>query len=315
MAHLSDDRAQMLLIGSLAIAVAFVAIALILNSSVYVENLANRENVVVGGGGPTGYQSDVRRGVGRAVVAGNANRSTYPDREGDVEQGVRTLNDALGGYHAERGGVANVSVVGHDEGTRVFRSTDGNFTEPNDTDPDWTLGTDRRFRRFSANVTRSDLSTGTLSDIFWLRVEDDDGDVWKIKVFKNTSVTPHETVVQTEPPSGSDSAKCTDASGSTTAVNVTAATVAGEHCEALDFHEAVDDPYTVAFRNAGPTNVSGRYDFTVNETPSSLPPDYTGDPEITTRRVVYDTTVKAVYYGPDARYVTRLRVAPGEPVA
>lgn len=311
MAYLSDDRGQILLVGGLAIAVAFVVIALVLNSSVYVENVANRENVVVGEEGPTVYQGDVRRGVGRAVRAGNANQSTFADRKADVEQGVATLADALGGYHAERGRVVDVSVVGHSEGTRVFRTSDGEFTEPNGSDDDWTLESSARFRRFGMNVTRSDLATGTLTDVFWIRIEDDDGDVWKVKISRDSLST--ETRVETIPPSGVNSATCVDTSGSTTEINVTAARVAGEHCEALDFFESVDSPYAVSFRNAGPLNVSGRYDFVVNDPSPS--PDYAGDGEIATQEVVYATRVEAVYYAPDVEYVAELRVAPGEPDA
>lgn len=311
MADLSDDRGQILLIGALAIAVAFVALALVLNSSVYIENIANRENVVVGEGGVVVYQNDVRRGVGRAVVAGNANGTTFADRRDDVEEGVGTLGAALGGYHAERGRAVNVSVVGHSEGTRVFRSTDGEFTEPNGTDGNWTLVANDRFRRFDMTVERSDLSTGVLSEVFWLRIQDDDGDVWKVKVTRDVSTT--ETRVQTIPPSGPASATCIDTTGSTTNINVTAATVAGEHCEGLDFFESTDPPYTVAYRNAYPGNVTGRYGFVVDD--PSPAPDYAGDGGITTQAVVYDTTVEAVYYAPDVRYVVDLRVAPGEPDA
>lgn len=313
MADLRHDRAQILLIGALAMAVAFVALALILNSSVYVENLANRENVVVGSEGPTVYGDGVRRGVGRAVRAGNANGSSFADRQDDVERGVSTLGDAVGAYHAERGGVVDVTVVGHDQGTRVVRHGDGAFTEPNASEPNWELGSTRRFRRFGMTVTRSNLSTGLLGDVFRIEVEDDDGDVWKVYVYKAT--LPSRTVVETEPPSGPNSATCEDSSGSTTEINVTAAQVAGEHCEALDFFEAADPPYTVRYHNGGSMNVTGRYEFVMEGTDPSPNPDYAGDGEITTKPVVYDTTVEVVYYSADARYVTEFRVAPGEPYA
>ncbi|MFB6301729.1 MAG: hypothetical protein ABEH78_02535 [Haloferacaceae archaeon] len=313
MAHLSDDRAQILLIGALAMAVAFVALALVLNSSVYVENLANRENVVVGGQGPTGHQGDVRRGVGKAVVAGNANGTSLSDREAEVEQGVATLRSALRAYHAERATVANVTLVDTDEGTHVFRSTDGNFTAPNDDDPHWQLTAKKnRFRYFSMNVSRSglkDIGLNSPSEVFYLRV-DDGTDVWTVYIYKNISVSPDETVVRVDP----SGATCTDATGSRTDINITSARVAGEHCEALDFFESVDPPYTVEFRNAGAGNVSGQYDFTVEE-PAPLSPDYAGDGGITTQEVVYDATAETVYYSPDARYVADVRAAPGEPDA
>ncbi|MFB6282196.1 MAG: hypothetical protein ABEH40_09265 [Haloferacaceae archaeon] len=331
MAHLSDDRAQILLIGALAMAVAFVALALVLNSSVYVENLANRENVVVGGEGPNVYAGDVRRGVGRAVVAGNANGSTFADRTDDVETGVGTLRAALRAYHAERGVAVNVSVVDaspHTEGTRVFTTADGHFTEPNATSPDWTLGTDRRFRRFGMNVSRSGLASSTLplSDVFRIEVEDADGDRWKIYVYRDDSAVPARTAVRVRDPTGSlSAAECEDDSGSRTDVNITAATVGGAHCDPLDFFEppdgvsaaepprVADPPYTIRYRNAGLGNVSGRYRFVMDAT--SPAPDYAGDGDITTQEVVYDTTVEAVYHSADVRYVTEIRVAPGEPDA
>ncbi|MFB6156544.1 MAG: hypothetical protein ABEJ34_01715 [Haloferacaceae archaeon] len=312
MAHLSDDRGQMLLIGGLAIAVAFVALALILNSSVYIENVANRENVVVGEEGVTVYQDDVRRGVGRAVTAGNANGSSPADRKSDINEGVETLASALRDYHAERGRAVDVAVDSHSVGTRVFRPDEGEFTEPNGTDDDWTVGSNTRFRRFGMNVTRSNLSSGALADVFRIRI-DDGSTARKVYVFKNTT-GPDKTVVRTRNvDTGALSAPCVDATGSTTVINLTAGEVSGEHCEALDFFESVDPSYTLAFRNGGSTNVTGRYDFVVNE--SNPSPDYGSDGEITTRKVVYSTRVKAVYYAPDVKYVAKLRVAPGEPDA
>lgn len=314
MAHLSDDRAQMLLIGGLAIAVAFVALALVLNSSVYVENIANRENAIVGGEGPQVYQSEVRRGVGRAIVAGNANASSFSDRQNEVERGVGTLGDALRVYHAERGRAVDVSVESHDEGTRVFRTTDGDFTSPGGGSPNWDLtGVDQasRFRYFSLNVSRTGLKdivlpTVSKSDVF--RIEIDDGvTVRKIFIYRNSLTG--ETIVESTDPSG---VTCVD-DDPRTDINVTAATVDGEHCEALDFFESVDRPYDVRYRNAGTGNVSGRYDFTAEEPSPS--PNYGADSNITTQEVVYDTTVEVVYYSPDARYVADLRVAPGEPRA
>lgn len=337
MAHLSDDRAQILLIGGLAMAVAFVALALVLNSSIYVENLANRENVVVGGEGPTVYADDVRRGVGRAVVAGNANGASLSGRKDRIEDGVGTFRNASTAYHAERGEVVNVSVVDHDRGTRIALTSDGNFTEPTTANgPHWTLNPSsaRRFRRFSMDVVRADLaakSLHALSGVFRIEIEDDDGDVWRIFIYRDDSVTPAETAVRVRDPTGSlSAAECTDTSGTRTDINLTAATVGGEHCDPLDFFEPRDDvdaaepplvadpPYTVEYRNAGAdalglTNVSGRYQFVMEGTDPSPVPDYAGDADITTRAVVYDTTVEVVYLSTDAEYVAELRIAPGEP--
>lgn len=317
MAHL-DDRGQILLVGALAIAVAFVALALVLNSSVYVENIANRENVVVGNEGPVVYQDGVRRGVGRAIVAANANASSFADRETQAKSGIAALGSELHEYHAREARVTDLSHASTSEGTRILRPSDGNFTQPNGTAHNWTVagnvseGGRTEIRRFGMDVVRSDLESGSRADAFKV-VIDDGSDAWTIFVRRNN--TGPKTVVETRDPSGTLSAACTDASGSRTEVNVTAATVGGEHCEALDFHEEADAPYTVSFEFAGPNNVSGTYDLVVNTTAGSLGPEYGATSEVETRSVVYSMRVDIVYLSPDVEYETRMRVAPGEPDA
>lgn len=313
------DRAQMFLIGGLALALVLVVLVPVLNSAIYTENLATRGGS--GAGVATTFQvrADVQRGVSDVVQQSNRNYTAYADQLAAVRAEVPVLEALYMRYDASDGRMLSLRYVnGSDEpGTRIhqdavddFRAdADGDSTD----DPTWTLVEQTPAVRNSrmAIPNRTTLA-GTKADAFRIVFDQDPaatGDEWTVFLYDDGGAT----VVAVDGPDGSLGA-CRDATGAGTAVDVTAATVEGERCPALEFLEDVPTDFDVRYERGG--NATGTYQVTVKRGGStSVPssPYASGNPDA--NDAVYGVTVHLYVQSSDITYRTDVRVAPGEPDA
>ncbi|WP_336327733.1 hypothetical protein [Halovenus sp. HT40] len=313
MADLSSgqrDRGQLILVTAFALAAIFLGLAIIVNSAIFTENLATRsENV--DSTKALEYRHGVTQFTGEVIGFANENNATTNETiRRNVTDGIRDINDYTGIQQAQRGTGIALELDSSTNGSRIFQSDAGTF-ENNETTADWTLATDvTRTRAFEINVTTH--STGD----FTVAVEDtDSSDEWDLTI-SNSTVTVDRSGISTE--------SCSV--GTVETVDVTAATVNGEVCPALQDTEAgedlyfaagIDDEYEINFENAD--NIEGTYSLVVDNASldGSTNDNYAEvDGPGSGARVtpaMYSAILDFEYETPEVEYETDVRVAPGEP--
>ncbi|MBX0284868.1 hypothetical protein EGH22_00885 [Halomicroarcula sp. F28] len=337
MANLSrDDRGQILLIAAFALAVIFVAMALIVNSAIFTENLATRGETA-GSEGALSMRADVAENVGEAMEAANRNdHGSVDNLTTAVNASIRQISQQTGGQSARSGRVVDVTNRTYTEGTRIYRANESNFTNEAGDESYQLVGDVARVD--DANGTRafvieaSSITAGGPTSAFEIRVQDStasgnenswrariwnaSGDNVSVRTLKNDSGT---TVVE-------ECRVTKDSPGPNVTIDVTGGTIDGEECDALgtapsgeSFHfgagtgvaPGTSDTYDISFNNSD--EITGTYSLVVYEEPSVLDllPDASDGPK--SSPALYDVTVEYTYLTTDLRYETDVRVAPGEP--
>ncbi|WP_132057563.1 DUF7261 family protein [Halorussus amylolyticus] len=305
-----DDRGQIILITGLAIAVTMVALVLVLNTVIYTENLATR-NTGVGERDAIEYRNAAIEGVGGLVDRENAAEyASDAEVEAAVESGVRRLADLLARDRVASGAIAELRVETTWEGDLVRQTdTDREMTAA-DGSESWALaGNVEEVRGFALTVEDDDLSGSSPADAFTV-VADDGDDRWRAAVYDDGGVT---VAVRNASQGDWTEGVCSDATGETTTIDLTAGAVNGESCSALAFGEGVGESYDLRYENGGAA--VGTYDLTVNtsgdaeidgsnfDAPGSSP--YVVD-------AVYGLELSVRYERARLAFADRLRVAPGE---
>lgn len=307
-----EDRGQLILVLGLALAVAIVALVLLLNTVIYTQNLATRDTGT-GGADAVEYRSAAVDGVGGLVDRENAR--PYDDRgalEANVSAGVEGLDAMLARRYVDYGVTAHLTDVALGAGALVEQTNASRtLTADGTRRANWTVAENvSRLRAFHlrATPTATDPSTATA-----VRLQGTDGGSWRLFLYENDSTA--ELAVATN---GSAPARvCPDLpTGETVTVNLTAGTVAGEPCSGLSYAAGLTDPYRVAFVHGD--RATGTYALTVDtegggqvatgnlsSTPTASGPYHAP--------AVYEVRARLFYETPSLRYVTQVRVAPGEP--
>lgn len=328
-----QGRGQMLLVAAFGIAVMLVTLALILNTSIYTENIATRGSDIGGGNDAIRYRASTQSSVAGTIEYANYNNnSSYTYLEDNVTAGVDGYTNLSGRQQASDGAVANVSVKELHRGTRVYQNSDRNFTNVSETET-WIVASDvTDLRGFEVNIATNELTQldpGDGSDDFddnpeFFIVFDvpSDPDDAHISIYEDENTG--EYTVNVKDPWGNPRRTCrVPSSTSRLVIDVTGGTVNGEDCDPLDFVGNLSTPFVVSFNDtiaaANDPSVVGTYNFTVNQSVSTfdanLPEDHytneSGLPERT--EAIYSTTVHLTYETHRVRYETDIRVAPGEP--
>jgi len=326
------ERAQLILITGLTLAVILVAVVLLLNTVIYTENLATR-GVDAGGG----EAIEFREGTA-ADVEGLLVRTDWTDSDTDqgtfeedldryasstgehrIREGVRASIDpdtATGAYVAQdvdRGLIPSDAYLENEE----EEEEEGEAADPGD---EWTLvegATRTRSYVLDVSVTETLANESDVgSDAFRLRVRPDEGDVWSLYVYR---LDGGDVILRV---GGEEYV----GSGSDVRLDLTAGTVDGEPWDPLVWADGAEDDadvesgrteYSIAYRNGD--TVSGTYGFVVDTsdgiaTTSPDEPLHAGPAGGSPYAVdaVYDVTVDVRHHTPDLRYEDRVRVAPGE---
>jgi hypothetical protein len=299
------DRGQIILVTAFALAVAFVALSVVINGAIFTQNLATRGDTA-GGGDALQQRQQAEQMVGDLLE--HENEDSSPDDQ-DLEEAIRELGNASSYQQSVAGRAVNYTAVSTSNGTRVFQSSPGNFSNTTGAN-NWTVAESvGDTRRFDIDVT----DTGELEDPgdkpFAVTLTNaSSGDTWQLVLTEDSNITLTTTYVN-----GTDSFSrtCTASSSlSDVTVNVTGGLFAGKPCPALAFARNVSGgtdglgTYNVHFNNT--QNVKGTYSLTVNTTAGTA--DAPNDEEI-----LYSATVQYTYRTANLVYETDIRVAPGEP--
>jgi hypothetical protein len=167
----SDDRAQLILVGALSLATVLVALALVMNSAIFAENLATREGQQKSGQVVT-LEQEAQRGAGVAMQhlhhdAGS--HATYADLEDGLETSINEWSDTKVRDSAREGKYVDIQYTGtYTKGTRIGQDGGGTFSpgdsgalDPTSTLSDltsWVVAEDAdEMRDFTMTVERDEL--------------------------------------------------------------------------------------------------------------------------------------------------------------
>ncbi|MFB6266529.1 MAG: hypothetical protein ABEI31_02620, partial [Halodesulfurarchaeum sp.] len=137
---MEDSRGQIILVAALGIAVTLVALAVIVNTVIFTENLATR-NTVEGQEAIMVERSSEEAVANLMAYANKYNNSSYSAVKGQFKRDVKNLSVGQNVHALSEGGFVNVSVVEVNNGTRIAQ-TQMDTLHSAGGQPDWTLAKD-----------------------------------------------------------------------------------------------------------------------------------------------------------------------------
>lgn len=324
MADLNEgDRGQIILIAAFTLAVTFVALALVINSAIFTENLASRGEIS-GSSEALSYQHEIRTGVADTIEYANVhNHTILPGTvAATVDEGVDAIALQGSNQQAIDGQVVDVEfdpVTDVTDGTRIVSNETSNF-ESADGDFDWKLAEDvQNTRAFVIDISNTGSLQNSWSSAFRVELNNTgspDRD-WNVSIQGSGP----NVVVETRTPNG-DVETCSVPDPGSMTVDITDAVVDGTHCPALDRMVDTGTPmgwatglssYNISFENAH--QIEGNYSMVIgpNGAPVGAPEfdSYPNDPYTTD--AVYSAEVRYVYRTANVVYDTTIEVAPGDP--
>ncbi len=320
MAHLTDsDRGQIILVAAFALGVIFIALAVVVNTAIFTENLATR------GEGTSDddalqYRHEVDQSVGTVIT--NIN-TEYDGGDTDTLEQWAAANitdiDIQGGRQkASTGRVVDVDNVSMENGTRFINKSgdfSGNSTL-NDSST-WQVASGvSNTRALKFNVTDRTALATSQSDAFNLSLQGSSGNDWNMTIFRDSAGGPTNVTVSN---GNGDVAYCTRSGSGPFSIDVSGGLVAGTPCPALTVSDGdamwlesgLSSSYDIWYDNAD--MIEGDYEGVVDSgLQTTNLPDLLGSSSPSSA-AIYSLTVSYSYETVSMRYETTVRVAPGEP--
>ncbi|MFC4356876.1 hypothetical protein ACFO0N_02810 [Halobium salinum] len=335
--HGSEDRAQLLLVTGLALAVLLVALALLLNTAIYTENLATRNDAAA-----LNDAHAVRESVERGLVGAmtHTNYADHGDRETVYEHSVANWSDAVTVHAATRGTAVEVEHVPGSTvaGTRLTQDVEGSFTSA-DGSGDWTLVADASgSRNVRFNVSTTDLhalsddgdeAEDYAGDSSMFRVVfDEAGGVapsdadptWELYLYEDGGEV-GATLLRDDGTARTMEARCTATpTDGHVLVDVENEHVGGTDCSALDALTELTESHEIRFERAGTDttpNVRGTYELFVADAVEDVDDGTKYEDETSVvdaspyaTDAVYSAAATLSYDAGDTRYETTVAVDP-----
>ena len=307
----SNDRGQLLLVGALALAVVFVALALLLNTAIYTGNLATRDSGVEAA--PTiEYVSESRQAGIDAIASVNRRNNTSATDLNSAFAATMEQWDGLASYHrAVAGDAADVDVGSTTNGTRIQQDdADRSFTNESGT-ADWTVAsgvTGVRSMRFTVEESSltgpEDPADFLAGEVFYVNVTSDAG---TRRVFVYDTADGPEIRVDDD---GSVTT-CESGSDGTFVIDVPNESVGGASCPALGVLDDTDGSTDIDYRDG--ERAGGTYTMVVDEPPSALSlsdlnSPGTGSPYWTD--AIYSAELNVTYRTGELDYEATIEVVP-----
>lgn len=318
-----QGRAQLFVVGALALATTFVVLAVVLNSVIYAGAVATRDDGTHAGPALE-YEAEATAAAADAVreVSRTSTTDTAAAAFAARVTGWRAVADR---HLAYRNAVGDVTVRETTPGTYAAQANASRALVPagdeTNASSDWTLVAGARVRAYEATVRpESALADATVADgstlraaAFRVRFENATGSAWNVTVYRNAT---HACAKTFRPDGTATAATCRP--GETLAVSFADATVNGTDAPALGFLSRTE-PYAVAYRNGHAA--TGTYEFVAHrdaEDPVVEPieagnfagRDATASPFYSD--AVYDADLRVSYRNRNVWYATNVTVVPGE---
>ena len=277
------DRAQMLVMASLLIASVLVGLALVVNSTIYTENLATRET-----------SSEAERVAENRQLAANdlqelidrSNAAVTEDNFTAVENGytndLAVWNRSLERQYQRTGRFVEYHPNETVEGTRIQQTNASrNFTAGDESagKAEWTLVNDTtRAGEFEMTVDRTELLSAPagyvldtiFGETFNVVIENETGHQWRVYLFQDDTVASNRAYLMVETPGSFEFDPDTDDMSdisrtdycTTTDENVSLdlveGTFDGEECSDLSFYtdDVTGTPHNISYANTKTGGVS-----------------------------------------------------------
>lgn len=306
------SRGQLILVSAFALAVIFLALAVVVNSAIFTENLATRsENVE--STEALDYRHSIEQSVGDLIGYVNEyNATSNTTLRQNLSAETQNLTVYTGIQQVERGAAVSLGLLDTTNGTRIFQNSNSEFTS-NESNDDWTLA------ESVSNTRAFKIRDASVDDNFTVIANDTTSSdpEWEMVLDGNT-----EEVVVTR--DGFPSEVCSP-SGEIESVDVTGATVNGEVCPALidtksgdslRFASGISGGYAIEFEDGD--EIEGNYSLVVDNasTAAIRDDDYAkiggpGNGPYATP-AVYSARVAMDYETPRLEYQTEIVATPGE---
>lgn len=259
----ADDRAQLVLVGAIAIAIVLIAMTTVLNSAVFTENVARGNSVEVSGDVEE-FDRETVRNV-RSLVIRVTHRTEYTtaggngedDLKADVRENVSDYSRILTESYADTGSVfVNVTHEDTTIGQRLLQDQDDDFAR-NDGQPTWTPIDDPfQLGWFVVNV---DIENTSQSSPVYLELTDAAGSELNVSMRRTVD---GDLAVHSEIDGGSVSDVTCDPRNGRVLVDVLEGTTYTGDCT-FNSTEHLEPTYS-EFRIVHGDNAQGKYDFVVN---------------------------------------------------
>ncbi|CAI50098.2 uncharacterized protein NP_4014A [Natronomonas pharaonis DSM 2160] len=284
MAEVTDrDRGQLLLVAGIVLAVLFVALALLVNTAIYTDNVATRDGDAASE--PLAYQEGAVSVASGLIEAENEDGDDFGTIESNVRDGFEESLSMLEQRHLQRAATTETGTSGFTEGRHIQQS---------DGIDNWGVSGADGVRAFSMTLERGSMDSIDIDD-------EDDPDPFNIdlgdgelEVYLDAENDDDLTV------SVDGEVRCrVDASGDVS-FDVTDERLDGKPCP-LGLSSDLDDDF-VGFDNAD--TVDGEYELIVATTSEPAAPEVS--------EVLYSVVLDVGIHSPDRSYESRVTVAPGE---
>ncbi|EMA68961.1 hypothetical protein C461_05002 [Halorubrum aidingense JCM 13560] len=321
-----EDRAQLILITGLTLAVIFVTVVLLLNTVIYTENLATR-GVDAGGGEAVEFRDGAVDDLGAIMDREHRTESSVDGVIADFEASAAAYANATTDLRARDGVVADITVVGIEPGHFIAQEEDGGgydeLTAGDGTTADWTVaGNATRARDYRVTVAPDSLSASS-GDAFTIVAEGAPGGsnaTWSVSLWSASDPDDINVTVTNETASVTET--FAPAADGNHTVDVTGGTVNGEPFDALVWAEGVQNDdgtadYDIRYENGD--EATGTYHLVVqsddldsgdDDQYGSSPADRSSQPYVVD--AVYSADVEISHRTPELEYGDVIRVAPGE---
>lgn len=328
-ARRARSRGQMLLVAAFGVAVMLVALALILNTAIYTENIATRGSDISGGKDATRYRAATQTSVGETITVVNYNNnSSYAALRENVRWAIWNYSNISGREQAMDSVVTNVTLKQQSEGTRIYRNSDGNFTS--DSSPsgerNWTVAENTRYvRNLTIDATASlesadssNVGPNEPAEVFYVNFTDsaDPSSEWhRVYIFEDSGEPVVKVYSTGDTLQGTCSATYDDRNRIT--IDVSGATMNGSSCRPLrTVRDIATDDFDLLFNNSrdssGNDLITGQYSLVTNRSYSNVGGVSSGTPWPSKTYATYSTTVHIEYESKRLYFETDVRAAPGE---
>jgi hypothetical protein len=315
-----NERGQLILVAAFALAVIFIALALIVNSAIFTENLASRGETS-GSDGALSMRAMVEASAGSNLERVNREGiDDYGALESEMDTSLSELSTQIGRQEARKGRLVNVSgVEATNPGNRIYEddssdqiaSSSFEVTDVERASPSGSSVDENGTRAFRIDV-HDITGTGPTNRFSITAAGSND---WVADIYHLSSPDRVRVVTTNNDIGATEECEVPIDTSQPFQIDVTDGTIDDEPCSALRetgtgenfaFAAGAGDTYDIRFGNPGA--VQGEFSMTVHS-PSGI--NTPGDP--VSERALYDVTVKYGYSTSDLTYVSEVRVAPGEP--
>ena len=312
----AEDRAQIILITGLTLAVLFVAVVLLLNTVIYTENLATR-GADAGGTEAIEFRDDAVDDLAGILHREHRNRSSGAGVVDDFDASAVAYARTVADHRARDGVIADVTVnvstvergyfVAQNETESGFR----NMTAPDGTTANWTVaGGVTRTRNYRLTVDPEELSSSP-DPVFTVVADGTAGgtnETWSASL---SAASGNNITVTVDNGTTPESETFEPGSDGNHTVDFTGGTVNGQPFDALVWADGVQtgsDPYDLRYENG--TAATGTYHLVVDDRDGGASPDRPSRPYVAD--AVYGVDVELTHRTPELTYADSVRLAPGE---